>query len=254
MGPGLGETHQVRAAPTLRALEQGERGLFRGRGRGRARRGRDARRATHARRRRRDAPRARAERAGVRRERRRREGGRHVAGRQVVTLVAEWRRARRGRREKQPRRRTRGTPLYVLLMTSQKPPMPSAGSPSLPPASAAPDGDMSAPPPDAAGLDAASAELEALGIGVVVRQTPFPTGNFPIPSPSSTHETSRSGHLVTSHPLSPLPLPGGPLQRPSVARGADPPATPPRPPRVPPPRRSGPGARRGHGLDGAQGT
>ena len=42
---------------------------------------------------------------------------------------------------------------------------------------------MSAPPPDAAGLDAASAELEALGIGVVVRQTPFPTGNFPIPSP-----------------------------------------------------------------------
>ena len=28
---------------------------------------------------------------------------------------------------------------------------------------------MSAPPPDAAGVDAASAELEALGIGVVVR-------------------------------------------------------------------------------------
>ena len=46
---------------------------------------------------------------------------------------------------------------------------PSAGSSSLPSASAAPDGDMSAPPPDAAGVDAASAELEALGIGVVVR-------------------------------------------------------------------------------------
>ena len=200
VGPGLGGTHQVGAAPTLGALEQGERGLVRRRGRGRARRGRDARRATRARRRRRDARSARARaRAAWGASDDAETGGGHVVGRRVVTRAAEWRREVAVREDDAcAERATLSSSADVSETTNALAPghrhfrcgrrhvSTSAGRRRR--------GRRVRRTRGARNRRRGASTLDTLSH----QRQPLRT-----PSSPSTHETSRGGHLVTSHPLSP---------------------------------------------------